>query len=244
MNAPLLAKKTKPIVYPESDGEPIAENTLQFRWIMTIQGGLDALYADDPMVFVAGDLLWYPEEGKPEIRQAPDILAAFGRLKGDRGSYKQWEEEGTAPQIVFEILSPGNRPNEMIRKFQFYEKYGVDEYYIYDPDNGILNGWLREGDKLKVIPDMVGWISPRAKIRFDMVDGELRITGPDGRPFVTYLELAAQREQAEREKEKAEREKDKAEREKVKAQRQADQQAQAAEKLRAQLKGLGVEPHA
>ena len=51
------------VEYPDSDGEPIAENTLQFRWIVTIKGGLDAVFRDDPNVFVAGDLLWYPVEG-------------------------------------------------------------------------------------------------------------------------------------------------------------------------------------
>jgi hypothetical protein len=62
------------IVYPESDGQPMADNTLQFRWIVTVQGGIDALFKDDSNVFVAGDLLWYPVEGNPKIRTAPDIL--------------------------------------------------------------------------------------------------------------------------------------------------------------------------
>ena len=60
--------------------------------------------------------------------------------RGDRGSYKQWEEGGIAPQVVFEVLSPGNRAGEMRRKFQFYQRYGVEEYYIYDPDDGIPGG--------------------------------------------------------------------------------------------------------
>src|SRR3712207_8484741 len=42
-------------VYPDSDGQPMADNTRQFRWIVTIQGGLDALFRDDPNVFVAGE---------------------------------------------------------------------------------------------------------------------------------------------------------------------------------------------
>ena len=86
------------IVYPDSDGKPMAENTLQFRWIVTIEGGLESLFARDPQVFVAGDLLWYPVEGKPKIRTAPDAMVAFGRPKGRRGSYKQWEEGGIAPR--------------------------------------------------------------------------------------------------------------------------------------------------
>ena len=59
-----LLTKTKPkVVYPESDGQPMAENTLQFRYIVMIQGGLEALFREDPNVFVAGDLFWYPVEG-------------------------------------------------------------------------------------------------------------------------------------------------------------------------------------
>jgi Uma2 family endonuclease len=118
------------VVYPDSDGMPMAENTLQYEWIVTIKGGLDAIFAHEPNAFVAGDLLWYPVEGNPKIRIAPDAMVAIGRPKGYRGSYKQWEEGGLAPQVVFEVLSPGNRLAEMIRKFQFYDQYGVEEYYI------------------------------------------------------------------------------------------------------------------
>ncbi len=131
------------IVYPDDDGKPMADNTWQFEWIVTIKGGLDGLFAHDPDVFVAGNLLWYPVEGKPKIRTAPDALVAFGRPKGRRGSYKQWEENGIAPQVVFEILSPGNRFVEMLRKFQFYQRHRVEEYYIYDPDDGSLVGFGR-----------------------------------------------------------------------------------------------------
>src|SRR5690242_14307438 len=77
------------VVYPDSDGEPIAENTRQYEWIVTIKGGLDAVFRDDPNVFVAGDLLWYPVEGDNTTRTAPDAMVALGRPKGDRGSYKQ-----------------------------------------------------------------------------------------------------------------------------------------------------------
>jgi Uma2 family endonuclease len=84
------------IIYPESDGQPMADNTLQFRWITVVQGNLAALFADRPDVFVAGDLLWYPVEGRPDIRRAPDVMVAIGRPKGDRGAYLQWEEGGAA----------------------------------------------------------------------------------------------------------------------------------------------------
>lgn len=67
------AQRTE-IVYPESDGEPIADNTKQFRYIVVIQGGIAALFADNPNVFVAGDLLRYPVEGNNKIWAAPDTI--------------------------------------------------------------------------------------------------------------------------------------------------------------------------
>ena len=217
------------IVYPESDGQPMADNTKQFRWIVTIEGGLDALFKDDPNVFVAGDLLWYPVEGQPTIRMAPDALVAFGRPKGDRGSYQQWREAGIAPQVVFEVLSPGNRLAEMIKKFQFYDRYHVEEYYIYDPDRGDLSGWARAADgELIEIDAMSGWVSPRLGVRFDLKENELELYYPDGRKFASYIELVEQAAQAQQQA--------------AQAQQQAAQAQDRAERLAAQLRALGVEP--
>ena len=118
----------------------MSDNTLQFKWIVTIKEGIEAMFRDDPNVFVAGDLLWYPVEGKQQDPHRPRCPGRVRPAQGERGSYKQWEEGGIAPQVVFEVLSPGNRAAEMERKFQFYERYGVEEYYIYDPDNGDAGG--------------------------------------------------------------------------------------------------------
>ena len=194
---------TKPeIIYPESDGKPMADNTKQFRYIVTIQGGLDAQFADNPNIFVAGDLFWYPVEGHPDIRVAPDALVVFGRPKGDRGSYLQWKEDNIAPQVVFEILSPSNTPLEMTRKLGFYARHGVEEYYEYDPDRGELNGWERLENSLEPISEMQGWVSPRLQVRFELEDGELVLFHPDGKRFETFTEIS---ERAERERERAER---------------------------------------
>jgi len=178
------------VIYPDSDGKPMADNTLQFRWIVTIVGGLESLFADDPNVFIAGDLLWYPVEGNNKIRNAPDALVAFGRPKGDRGSYRQWEEGGIAPQVVFEVLSPGNTRREMDEKLGFYDRHGVEEYYLYDPDRGRLRGWQRRQGQMAEIISMRGWISPRLGVQFDLDGVDLCLTGPDGRRFASYLEVA------------------------------------------------------
>ena len=147
------------------------------------------MFAERPDVFVAGDLLWYPVEGHPEIRVAPDAMVVFGRPKGDRGSYRQWEEDNIAPQVVFEILSPGNRLREMTRKWEFYEQYGVEEYYIYDPTDNELEGMQHQEGRLRVIPEMDHWVSPRLGIKFVPTPETLEIYRPDGRKFLSTLEL-------------------------------------------------------
>jgi Uma2 family endonuclease len=198
------------IHYPESDGKPMADNTKQFHWITVIKQNLDCLFAQDPQVFIAGDLFWYPVEGRPNIVTAPDVLVVFGRLKGDRGSYKQWEENNIAPQVVFEILSPSNSKTEMEKKLIFYDRYGVEEYYIYDPDYQQLEGWLRgDNNSLENIPTIFNWVSPRLGIRFEQSDQELKLYRPDGTPFHSYNEinslLLEERQRAESEKHRADR---------------------------------------
>jgi Uma2 family endonuclease len=196
----------KDVIYPESDGQPMADNTKQFELIVLIKKNLDLLFDNHPNVFVAGDLLWYPIEGNNLTRRAPDVMVVFGRPKGDRGSYLQWREDNIPPQVVFEILSPSNSAKEMITKYKFYERYGVEEYYLYNPDTGELTGWLRSGDELAEIEQMIGWVSPRLSIRFEMLEGELQIYRPDEQQFLSYVELAHKQKQAEARAEKAEAE--------------------------------------
>jgi Uma2 family endonuclease len=242
MSTPTILRPKPVIEYPDSDGQPMAENTLQFQWIVTLQGGLDALFRNNPLVFVAGDLLWYPVEGDNRTRIAPDVMVVFGRPKGHRGSYRQWEEDQVAPQVVFEILSPGNRSGELVRKFRFYDRFGVEEFYIYDPDDAELTGWLRDGDQLREIDRMDEWVSPRLGIRFDLSSGELQVFGPDGRRLPTYVELDEQRQEAwqvaEQATQLAEQERQRAEAE----QAEAKEARRRAERLATQLRALGIEP--
>jgi Uma2 family endonuclease len=192
----LPTQTTKEIIYPDSDGQPMSDNTKQFRWIVTIKENLEILFANVPDVFVAGDLLWYPVEGNNKLCQAPDAMVVFGRPKGDRGSYKQWEEDNIPPQVAFEILSPGNRAGKMLQKTIFYQRYGVEEYYVYDPDEIELTGFTRSGDWLEPIEEMNGWISPRLGIRFELKEDTLEIYRPDGQKFLTPVELNQRAEDA------------------------------------------------
>lgn len=237
------------IIYPDSDGQPMADNTKQFRWIVTIKENLEILFASQEDVFVAGDLLWYPVQGNNKIRQAPDAMVVFGRPKGDRGSYRQWEESNIPPQVVFEILSPGNRTGKMANKLLFYQRYGVLEYYIYDPDTVELIGLVRSQEWLEEIEEINGWVSPRLGVRFELTADTLEIYRPDGRRFLTPVELDQLREQeyqrAEQERQRAEQERQRAEQErqeKEAALLQLEEERQRYQDLLAQLQQRGIDP--
>lgn len=189
------------LLYPSSDGQPMAENTQQYRWIVLIKENLEILFQHQPNIFIAGDLLWYPVAvtEPPAPCQAPDVMVVLGRPKGDRLSYRQWKENNIAPQVAFEILSPSNRTVKgranMAEKLGFYERYGIEEYYIYDPDKLTLEGYLRSpNNKLVPIPTMSNWISPQLGIRFDwQPKRELIIYDPNGDRFLSSLEIDAEK---------------------------------------------------
>lgn len=233
-----LKPTTANITFPDSDGQPMADNTLQFQWIVVIKENLEILFADDADVFVAGDLLWYPVADNNKIRRAPDAMVVFGRPKGYRGSYIQSKEENIPPQVVFEILSPSNTLRAMAEKLAFYQTYGVEEYYLYNPYTMDLCGWQTSDDQLTVIPEMEEWVSPRLGIRFESKLGEsLKIWMPDGRPFLTPVELERQRQAAIKAQQKAETRADQAE-------TRADQAETRVEQLAAKLRELGIDPSA
>lgn len=238
-----LQPTTDDIFYPESDGKPLADNTLQFELITTIKYGLEVQFKDNPHVFIAGDLLWYPVVGQPKINQAPDVMVVFGRPKGHRRSYKTWEENNLNPQVTFEIASEGNTIKELEeKKRHFYQDHGIEEYYLYDPDRAKLKGWLRNHDKLEPIPQMQGWVSPRLEVTFELVEGELVLYYPGGERFATYLEMVEQKnvaqQQVEQERQRAQQEQQRAQ----KAEQALEEERNRMEALLEQLKAKGINP--
>ena len=251
------------IFYPSSDGEPIAENTVQFDWIALLKWNIEVMFGDRADVFVAADNFIYPVEGDPKIRLAPDVYIAFGRPKGDRPSYRVWEEGRIFPQVIFEVLSPSNRLAEMQKKQEFYERYGVEEYYVLQPDGEMaLEGWRRSGAELQPIPtgDMLDFVSPRLGVHFVTRDGVVEVYGPDGKLWDTPLGMIVEahnlvdraEDRAEEAEEKAdrfeaERDRIQAERDRVQADRdqiRVDRDRVQAERdvMAEKLLSLGIDP--
>ncbi len=217
----------------------MAENTIQFEWITTIKGNLDALFGTRDDVFVAGDNFWYPVEGNPKICAAPDVYVVFGRPKGHRGNYKQWEEANIPLSVVFEIQTPGNRFRELLDKFEFYQEHGVQEYYLIDPDPDceVLEVWERARARLRPRDPSNGWVSPLLGVQFHTTPTTVRLHHPDGKPFLTFEELSQLQTQTlldlEIQKQLAEKEKQRADKEKGRA-----------DALAARLREMGIDPNA
>ena len=165
----------------------MADNTEQYQWIVRLVSNLRVLLKDQ-VAFIAGDLLWYPVqvEEPPAPSQAPDVMVVLGRPMKYRGSYKQWEEENIAPQVVFEILSPSNSASELTQKQNFYVQHGVLEMYVYDPINyefwGLVRSELAEAPRL-ITPLNLPWISPTLGIEFKLFNDGLTVFYPNGNVF-------------------------------------------------------------
>jgi Uma2 family endonuclease len=233
-----LTQPSLALHYPESDGKPLADNTKQARWIFFFFGNFQALFRHREDVFVAADLLWYPRPQPDEEPQAPDVMVVFGRPKGDRGSYKQWLENDIPVTVAVEIISPSNSPTEMADKLAFYDEYGVDEYYVYDPQKNRLLVYTRGPGTLRMIRYKGQFTSNLLGIRFDLSGPEMAVFYPDGRAFLSFEELDAQRallqQRADNEKERADNEKERADNEKERADNEkerADNAEQRASRL-------------
>ncbi len=123
----------------------------------------------------------------------------------------------------------------MIKKLQFYDRYGVEEYYVYDPDTNELQGLHRVGGSLSAIEQIDNWISPRLQIKFVLTPENLEIYRPDGQRFLTTIEL---NQLVDQERSKAEKERIRAEQEYARA----EQERAKLERLLAQLRQLGIDP--
>ncbi|MFN8432046.1 MAG: Uma2 family endonuclease [Spirosomataceae bacterium] len=57
-----------------------------------------------------------------------------------------------APDLIIEILSPGNSTKEMKTKFDIYEEVGVREYWLVEPKNRIVLIYILVNGKYQGLP--------------------------------------------------------------------------------------------
>ena len=178
---------TDDLVYPYSDGKPMAENLEQAIAIRYLIAGLKDRFFDQPDVLVEGNFFWYPVEGEPTIAVAPDVAVIEGIDVDTFTSYRPWRFGGRLTLAV-EVWSPSNTPKEMRNKHAFYDRYGVHEYWEFNPASGRLRVWERRGASLIEIVALDNWHSTVCDARPAVEHRQLVVYGADGRRWPTDRE--------------------------------------------------------
>lgn len=131
------------IEYPDADGKPMAESDQACEYLIYGRNVLKSYFQDRLDVYVSGNLCIYYEQGNPRAVIAPDVFVVFGVERGDRRSYKTWEEGNKAPDFVLEITSKSTQKEDQEIKPNIYAALGVREYFQYDPTGDYLHPQLQ-----------------------------------------------------------------------------------------------------
>ena len=155
MTATSSTTPTTPIVYPSSDGEPVAETYDHLYALLTTLEVLKQYLTGRQATVLADQFLYYAQ-GFPRLRIAPDVMVIFDVEPGGRDNYKTWEE-GQVPVVIFEMTSKGTQDQDKTFKRTLYEQLGVLEYWLFDPKGEWieekLQGYRLRGETYEPITD-------------------------------------------------------------------------------------------
>jgi len=128
---PLETHDPSEIIYPCSDGEPLAETQQHVLAILMTLALLRIYLQDQPAVVFSNQFFYYIEH-QPKARVAPDVMVVFHISKQLYASYKLWEGK-QPPAIIFEMTSGSTKESDWGFKRTLYEQLGVTEYWLFDP---------------------------------------------------------------------------------------------------------------
>jgi Uma2 family endonuclease len=244
-----LVSQAAEIVYPSSDGEPLAETSVHVDAIIDLVVVLRQ-YLEGQSAIVLADQFLYYAQGYPKLRLAPDVMVIFDVTPGPRDNYKTWEE-GQVPVVIFEITSEGTKERDQNFKKILYEQLEVKEYWLFDPKGEWieeqLRGYRLRGEQYEPITDNR---SEPLQLRLAVDGQQIALYREDtGEKLLASSELAQAlraeilarqqaEDRAEQERQRAEQERQRAEQERQRAE-QAERQV---EQLKEQLRSLGVDP--
>ena len=238
-----LSSTTPEIIYPSSDGEPLAE-TQQHASAILNTFGLLRLYLENNLennlqnqqAVVFADQFLYYIEGNPKARVAPDVMVVFGITKKLYDNYKIWEWKQN-PAIIIEVTSAGTKDTDFNFKKMLYEQLGVTEYWLFDPYGEWIAEQLR-GYRLNgsgIYEPITDYCSQVLQLRFEADEYLINFYRLDnGEKLRTLEELDAAIQAAEQRVEQAEQRAEQ-------ANQRAEQERQRANRLTEKLRQLGVD---
>ncbi len=199
------------IFYPHTDGEPMAVSDYHRHSLIWTLQALEAHFAQNPEVYVSGDIFIYYREGEPRKSISPDVLVCFGINPKLRLTYKTWEE-GKAPDFVMEFSSKNTYDKDLDEKMDVYASLGIQDYFLYDAEGlylpSPLMGFTLVDDAYVAIPpdDDGGIRSSVLGLDFRLRGAEIAIYDPIANEWVQTLaeQEATRAENAEARAENAE----------------------------------------
>ncbi len=137
------AARTRPVEYPESDGQPMAESDDHADELRAAVVTLrDHFARRTPDVYVSGNNFLYYVEGDPRQCVSPDCYVVKGVANHRRPIFKVWQEGGHRPCFALELTSRSTRKNDLGDKMSTYrDDLGVAEYFLFD----LTRDWVPEG---------------------------------------------------------------------------------------------------
>jgi Uma2 family endonuclease len=174
--------------YPTTDGKPMAETDDHRILMLDLIWALQAYFADDPMVYVSGNLLLFYEPGNKRRHLAPDVFVVKGVSNHRRPNYLMWEER--PPNVVFELTSSSTRHVDTKRKFELYrDRLKVGEYFLFDPFEDYLKPSMQGYRLVKGVYEPIRPVKGRLPskalgLHLERAGKELRLYDPTTRTFL------------------------------------------------------------
>ena len=227
------------VYYPSEDGKPMALTVVHTFTALELVALL-RMHISRTDKLVGCDNFWYWEEGNPKARISPDIMVCLG-VDGEsiERSYLMWRHHNVVPSVCFEFASRGTYRKNLTQTKDIYERLGVSEYFLFDPDYkyvkaGLLGFRLKKGKYVSIPAETDGSMQCKSlNFRLIPVGRCLRLADPKtGRVLPTQAEETdLQHCRADAQQRRADEEQRRADEE----QRRADDLQKEVERLRAQL---------
>lgn len=218
-----LADVAEDITFPPSDlwsDEPPLESDWHRKQIELLINLIESWWQERQDFYASGNLTIYysPNQRKSENFRGPDFFVVLGVERKNRKSWVVWQEDGKYPNVIVEILSDTTATVDKGLKKQVYQDtFRTPDYFWVDPATLELQGFhIVDGQYQELAPTDQAWLwSQQLGLYLGIHQGLLRFFTPDGQLVLLGEEQERQR---------------------------AEQAQQENERLREQLRELGVEP--
>ncbi len=137
--AATAAPEPEDVEYPE--GQWVAQSLWHGDAVRQATAALDHHFRERQDTLVAMEVRVYYVRGNDKVWLQPDVQVVFGVKRGNRSSFKVWEE-GKAPDFVLEVASPSTAETDAEHKALEYASIGVREFWRLDPTGSLMSSPL------------------------------------------------------------------------------------------------------